>query len=916
MRKTRDPCSYYKYWGKADPADADGEQAYHLLPYHCLDVAAVGRVLLSRHSSWGTNWSSRLGLNQDLFSGLAVLFLALHDVGKFSAAFQGILPDIYRSLTEELLSRNNDLRHDSLGLVLWRDSLAGEVLEELIHPEDLSIKEKARWRGSLELWFYTATGHHGRPPKIRRSPAARFFALPRDGDAVATFLYDFLEILEIDLRNPALPPAEELLNNLPQLSWRLAGFSVLCDWLGSNTDYFPFHSDPINLRKYWFETALPSAEKIVLETAILPRKPAKLTGIREMFGFIERPTPLQEKIESLEIGEGPQLFILEDLTGSGKTEAAFVLVHRLMEKGLGDGAFIALPSMATANAMFERTGSVYRKLFQEEESPSLVLAHGSRHLNAGYRDSILPKHVALSQTLEGELPAGAQCNAWLADNRKKALLAHIGVGTIDQTLLAILNVRHQSLRLLGLQGKILVVDEVHACDSYMHRLLETLLSFHAASGGCAILLSATLPRQTRLKLIEAFNSSAALSHDSAAQAHYPLVTHVLREEVREVPVEVRSGSGRELSFSSVRDVGAAEKWIREQVEQGRCVCWVRNTVADAQRAFESLKQALPENRLILFHARFVLGHRLTIEEDVVRRFGKKSGPRERRGMVVVATQVVEQSLDIDFDEMITDLAPFDLLLQRAGRMRRHNRTREGTITDGPDRRGATVLHVLSPPPSDAADADWLKDTIPGTAWVYPHIGHLWLTMDLIEKKKSLHLLREIREAIDGIYDSEAQERVPSGLQPKSIEAEAQSLVGSSLARMNACSLTGGYRPPSAEWEEDIHAMTRLGEPTATLRLARWDGEELKPFHEGGAHAWAESEISVRRSRVAEEDWPGEVKKAARELKESWGRASNWILLIPMQEGTVNWTGRARDPEGRPVTLDYYPLQGLTIENGR
>ncbi|WP_238947405.1 hypothetical protein [Vandammella animalimorsus] len=167
------------------------------------------------------------------------------------------------------------------------------------------------------------------------------------------------------------------------------------------------------------------------------------------------------------------MFVLEDVTGAGKTEAALMLTQRLMQAGRADGLYFALPSMATANQMYQRVGQVYRRLYTDEAAPSLVLAHGARQLLADFRDSVLqPREQAEDgRYAPDERSASLQCNAWLADHRKKALLAEVGVGTLDQALLAVLPARHQSLRLLGLCGKVLLIDEVHAYAPYMMALL-------------------------------------------------------------------------------------------------------------------------------------------------------------------------------------------------------------------------------------------------------------------------------------------------------------------------------------------------------------------------------------------------------------------------------------------------------------
>ncbi|WP_419602660.1 DEAD/DEAH box helicase, partial [Thiolapillus sp.] len=211
----------------------------------------------------------------------------------------------------------------------------------------------------------------------------------------------------------------------------------------------------------------------------------------------EMPTPLQQACLDLPIGTEPQLFILEDVTGSGKTEAALILAARLMAAGQAQGLYIGLPTMATANAMYDRMSTVYERLYRPgEPRPSLILSHSARHLSESFQQSLLAAQASATHYGEEESIV-AQCNRWLADNRKKALLADVGIGTIDQALLAVMPARHQSLRLLGLVGKVLILDEVHAYHAYTSEPLKRLIRFHAALGGSVILLSATLTRKQR-----------------------------------------------------------------------------------------------------------------------------------------------------------------------------------------------------------------------------------------------------------------------------------------------------------------------------------------------------------------------------------------------------------------------------------
>lgn len=632
--------------------------------------------------------------------------------------------------------------------------------------------------------------------------------------------------------------------------------------------------------------------------------------------------------ETIDPGGGPILAVIEDSTGSGKTEAALMLAHRLMAQGQAEGIFLALPTMATADGMFDRVAEGYRRLFAEEgQPPALTLAHSRAGVRDGFRALGLSSGAAKDETYgDEEETASAVCTAWLADDRRKAFLADIGVGTVDQALLAILPARYQALRLLGLAGKVLILDEVHAYDAYMQQEIQTLLEFHASMGGHAILLSATLPQTVRKRLLAGFATDAGAPENLPDNLPYPAAFLASADglHIHGLP-KPALGAERKLDLARLDTEAAALETVIEAAGRGDAVCWIRNTVDDAISAWNQLRDQGFSS--ILFHARFALVDRLRIQETVMKRFGPRGGAADRAGQILIATQVVEQSLDLDFDTMISDLAPIDLLVQRAGRLWRHMR---------PGREGVPCLHILSPPPPDNPDAKWLKAHMPGTAAVYRSSARLWLTARSLfgeSDRTQLLLPNDLPVLIETVYPDDRQCGVPAGLEDAELHEEGREGAERTLAKMSVLDIGKGYSRTDTPWESDTQARTRLGEPTTTLRLAREDGGLLVPWAYGGAAGnavpfeqlralWALSEISVRASRVGgpcEDHQETDQVAAAKQFWPRWARRSIQLVIMREGEGKDGGTWNAVvTSEMGDQRLAYDPLKGLWFvdaENG-
>jgi CRISPR-associated endonuclease/helicase Cas3 len=948
---TRD--SYHRFWAKTAAPETEGAP-FHLLPYHNFDVAAVAQVLLTEDSLLQARFQRLLRMDEDGLISLVRTLVALHDAGKFSERFQALSPEVADRLGAPVTDKEYIVRHDTLGYGAWRDVLFPELWDK----QQLGLRThhgvRWDWDDYFEALARPIMGHHGSPPRPDewQTASPQFSAQSRD--AMIEFAWKTAGFLF------SADPFEgwdySHVERAKQASWMLAGLTVVADWIGSNSDYFQFQTRPTPLEAYWAEHALPQAKAAVSKAGLLPPSVSSETGLEALFPDFD-PTPMQKYASEVPIVGGPMLFILEDVTGSGKTEAAATIAHRLMASGKSEGLYVGLPTMATANAMYERLAGAYRRLFAEPGKASLALAHSARDLSGPFQDSIgLEQTESRPHRPEGQeepengaLTGEAQCAAWLSDRRKKALLAHVGVGTVDQALLGTLPSDHQSLRLLGLGRNALIVDEVHAYDPYMQRLLEGLLRFQAAFGGSAILLSATLPKAMRQSLVGAFCEGAGADSPTLSRGKFPLATRIAPKKSRvagplsgpETAVneektcldgaEIRQGYRRCVDVNLIYRKQDVIDRLAEEARKGRCACWIRNTVADARDGWEDVRKrfeetaGLDEDLAGLFHARYCLSDRQAIEDRVLRHFGKESGPGQRAGRVLIATQVVEQSLDLDFDYMITDLSPIDLIIQRAGREQRHLRDAKGRRLEaeegndlegesGPeDRREGPELGVFGPPPVDDPEESWYTSYFPKAAYVYSHAGTLWRTARMLDKKGRIRVPKEARALIEGVYGEEAKP-IPKPLREASEEVKEERKENRSIATSNVLRFDRGYGSSvdQKRWTSEQGAPTRLGEPTTTVRLGRVEDGKILPWADG-ENAWRESELRVRSSMIEAPPRRGRKRReAAYQVEETMPDGGRWSVLLVLEEEDGEWTGRARDDDGTPVEVQYSPVTGLHV----
>jgi CRISPR-associated endonuclease/helicase Cas3 len=807
-----------------------------------LDVAAVAECLLAQ----GAHWSA------DVHQTLALL-VALHDLGKIGEPFRAMLRD-------GTVQRHG--RHWVASEVLLRHH---DALLQFLSP---GLKPSAERRARESLYAAVA-GHHGVPPSLE---GERAFAAVRQACGEQALQDSGALIRAFVALWPGASLADLSKVQLHALSWWLPGLTAAADWVGSNAEWFPPQAPDLPLPAY-----LDRARGLACVAVQRAGLNASAPSDAQLFDFA--PRPMQAACAEIALPDGPTLAFIEDETGAGKTEAALLLAQRMMLAGKGRGIFFALPTMATANAMFSRAREIVARMFTSP--PNLTLAHGRAPLSRDWRE--LREHRAAQEDTPG-------CTDWLADNRRRALLAQVGVGTIDQALLATLPTRYATLRHYGLSSKILIVDEVHEMgEAYMAEELKALLRAHRMAGGSAILLTATLPLGLRSALAQAFGAPApeapaypALSIAGGADCH----DFALPQRGRG-PVRVRR----------LPNADAALARLIEKAKQGAACVWVRNAVDDAIAAVQDLRARGIEADLL--HARFALCDRLKHEQAALDRFGKDG--KGRAGRVLVGTQVLESSLDLDFDVMVSDLAPMAALIQRAGRLWRHMALRPAQGRPVP----APVLHVVSPDPDEVADPRWLHAVLDKGAYVYP-LDVQWRTARVLFDAGAINAPAGLRALIEAVHGEGELVAVPAPFQSAEIKNLGKERAAAHHALSNVIDWDKGYRQSLGL--PDVDYPTRIGPEQRTLMLARWQDGQLQPWASVAddttpAEREALSEVRASKARLQGVDLPSQDTEAVRALTQDW---PDWkksaVTVCPVaDDGTIG------------VGLRYDPTRGLLFE---
>ena len=558
----------------------------------------------------------------------------------------------------------------------------------------------------------------------------------------------------------------------------LAGLTCVADWLSSDEEYF----DPS--RKPYADHELDRHVSEVVAAAGFKRHSIrKGLSFKDVFGF----EPRDEQRKLFELVNEPGVYVMEASMGAGKTEAALYAAYRMLASGQCQGIYFALPTRLTSDRIHQRVETFMSAVL--ETPASVRLSHGQAWLR---------------EFAHGSEGCGEPVAAWFSPS-KRGLLYPISVGTIDQALMAVMNVKHGFVRRFGLAGKVVILDEVHSYDLYTGTLLDMLVSDLRRLGCTVIILSATLTASRRAKLLgRELPGANDYPCASAVNASHP-------EGCFSAAVASRPPMKVAINWLEPGDVVAVDDALARAREGCNVLC-IANTVKQAQKWYWELAQSMTEDdqwiKVGLLHSRFPSFRREELEGEWMTALGKDSRTRPN-GSILIATQIVEQSVDIDADYIISEIAPVDMLLQRMGRLWRHTRDIR------PVSRPILAIALSgSHPQTNEADTDDYRICFGrGTSFVYaPYV--LERTYAVLRNRKSVDIPGDIRELLKIVYEED-----PNGLNAAVAEFKEDMQKRMDELRSHAIAAGVGVRSLPCKSDDDENPPTRYGSrPTVKLLL--------------------------------------------------------------------------------------------------
>lgn len=812
-----------RFWAKLDPRETPTR--WHPLIAHSADVAAVLGRLLAPEAALSRRLGNTLGQPRltEAQRAALVFLAAMHDMGKTGHGFQrkarpagqqGNYSPSQRGHVQTLLS--------SVG----ESKALTTVIDDGILSRLSSDLDGVGW----EL-FLTTIAHHGRPwrPDADARNNSLWQANPTCGrDPLA----EIQRLIDHARRWSGIEghPGEPFAALTPEFTHLYAGALTLADWIGSTQSAFDFapwaDSEP---DRYWEQAqhlaaeacarigAVPDTVSVAGEGLPLLRR------IFPMFAGEATPTQLQEYAATMPLPPEGARLLIESETGSGKTEAALTLFARLRAAGRVDGLMFALPTRATSSAMFDRVKSALDALYPSGSRPTLALAVGGQQPRTWSSEALI---VEASQTWEDEAARRAELERWATSSNKKFFAAEVVVGTLDQVLLAGLPIKHAHLRLAALSRHLLVVDEVHSYDRYMAEILSRVLDLHTSAGGMVLFMSATLSAAERRR----FGGGPENTLADATKLPYPTLSVCINRDEgwrdQHLPV---SAAPKRIAWSLIEEDATLRKAMAAAASGAR-VCILRNTVRRARETVTALREAgagpllwTPDpdqpGLTPAYHSRFTLPDRLYLDKAVHARFGKPFAAKPG-GVILVSTQVVEQSLDVDFDLLITDLCPMDVLLQRVGRLHRH---RERDLHRPEGYRSPRVCVVG---PESATFTTHLKRRSLEIGWgeKRPYGNYLdgELTIRAITADPEVEIPRDNRTLVEAVYHHDPRERyrdAEAWTEYLSC-AEGREMTTDQHAKTSALDYRKTYAESATDFDNarEKHLRTRLGDEMVRIEL--------------------------------------------------------------------------------------------------
>lgn len=607
---------------------------------------------------------------------------ACHDLGKATPVFQIKKSFHYSTELDEAIFNNLSVHE-----LFDSDTTKIEFSNVRNIPHAMASQALLKQAGASKNIAAILGAHHGKPSSredyriVNSETYPECFFVAKHEEKWKIVQQD---IINFALKLSSFKELSELPSPNLQGQVLLTGLVIMIDWIASNENYFPYLNI---LEKDWSnhwtaDECLKRSQKAwQLFDATSPWIPYKEWDRQEIFNdrfgtdnSIFKPRAMQKKVWEIAGNlEEPGIMIIEAPMGEGKTEAALIAAEIFAEKKGCSGIYFALPTQATTDGLFPRIKTWIENL-NDESTHSIVLAHGKAQFNDEY--GYLQKNDANINQFE-EKDSTLIIHQWFT-GRKTSLLSDFAVGTIDQLLMMALKQKHIMLRHVGIAEKVVIIDECHAYDAYMSQYLERVLNWLGAYGVPVILLSATLPVNTRQRLIRAYlnideYSKKLTSGDWETSREYPLISYTCGEAITTSTASPRPKETK-VEIKYIQEDQFVEN-LKEKLVGGGCVGVIVNTIKRAQTFSRILAGVFGDNTVQTLHSQFISTDRIEIEKSIIHELGPPETAERPDIRIIVGTQVLEQSLNIDFDLLITDLSPMDLLLQRMGRLHRFDKTK-------------------------------------------------------------------------------------------------------------------------------------------------------------------------------------------------------------------------------------------------